>query len=116
RHLPCARARVCRQGCVAPEASAGVGAGVGVGVAEPPDDWLEQPVAAGFRVWQILFLCLASLLALVILLCCCVRFRIPRTKQEIEADFVRKRIARHFRRHLRAIDNADMDAMDLRQG
>jgi hypothetical protein len=51
----------------------------------------------------------------VIFLCCCVRFRIPRTKEEIEADYVRKKIARKFRRHLRLIQNADMDEMDLKR-
>ncbi|KAJ1521943.1 hypothetical protein ONE63_002274 [Megalurothrips usitatus] len=56
-----------------------------------------------------------ALCTLVIALCCCVRFRIPRTKQEIEADYVRKRITRKFQKQLRRIQNADMDDMDLKR-
>ncbi|XP_069695165.1 transmembrane inner ear expressed protein [Periplaneta americana] len=78
-------------------------------------EWLEQKVAAGFRVWQIIFLCIASLLALVILLCCCIRFRIPRTKQEIEADYVRKKLTKKFKKQLHVIQNSEMDDMDFKR-
>ncbi|XP_063238341.1 uncharacterized protein LOC134539920 [Bacillus rossius redtenbacheri] len=78
-------------------------------------DWLEQPLVGGFRTWHIMFLSFASLLALVVLLCCCLRFRIPRTKQEIEADYVRKKIARRFQKQLQSIANSDMDDMDLKK-
>mgnify|MGYP002716706112 CR=1 FL=1 len=50
-----------------------------------------------------------------IILCCCIRFRIPRTKQEIEADFIRKKITKKFRKRLRMIHNSDMDEMDLKR-
>lgn len=53
---------------------------------------------------------------LVIVLCCCFRFRIPRTKQDIEADYQRRRIARKFRERLACIHNSDMDDMDLHKG
>lgn len=55
------------------------------------------------------------IILLVIFLCCCIRIRIPRTKEEIEADYVRKKIAGKFRRHLRLIQNAEMDEMDLKR-
>lgn len=43
------------------------------------------------------------MLYLAIVLCCLFRCRIPRTKQEIEADFLRKRITESFRSHLEKI-------------
>lgn len=52
----------------------------------------------------------------VVLLCCCVNFRIPRTKQEIEADYIRKQIARKFRRRLHLIPDSEMDEIDLIKG
>lgn len=51
-----------------------------------------------------------------IMLCCCFRFRIPRTKQEIEADFQRRKIAKKFRDRLANIRNSEMDDMDLQKG
>lgn len=52
----------------------------------------------------------------VIFFCCCIKFRIPRTKQEIEADYIRKKITRKFKKQLKLIHNADMDEMDLKKG
>lgn len=52
----------------------------------------------------------------VVLMCCCVRFRIPRTKQEIEADFVRRKIATKFCKQLRLLSDTEMDDMDLLKG
>ena len=52
----------------------------------------------------------------VIFLCCCFRFRIPRTKQEIEADYLRKKLTKKFQKHLRVIQNSEMDNMDLKRG
>lgn len=49
------------------------------------------------------------------MICCCFRFRIPRTKQEIEADFQRRKIARKFRQKLAKIQNSEMDDMDLKK-
>lgn len=49
-------------------------------------------------------------------MCCCVRFRIPRTKQEIEADFVRRKIATKFGKQLRLLSDTEMDNMDLLKG
>ena len=52
----------------------------------------------------------------VIVLCCCVRIRIPRTKQEIEADFRRKQLSKRFKQELKRIRNSELDVMDLRRG
>lgn len=81
------------------------------------EQWLEKEAfIAGFRVWQLAGIVLSVLLSIVIGFCCCVRFRVPRTKQEIEADYIRKRITRSFRRELSKISNTEMDEMDLRKG
>lgn len=50
------------------------------------------------------------------MLCCCFRFRIPRTKQEIEADYQRRIIAKKFRERLAHIKNSEMDNMNLQKG
>jgi len=98
--------------------------------------WLESVVIAGFRVWHIIAAVLGVLLliseyiiavasvwtqfnriiAAVIMVCCCIRFRIPRTKQEIEADYQRKQITKKFREKLQQIKNSEMDDMDLQKG
>ena len=80
------------------------------------EEWLEDEALAGFRVWQLAGIVLAILLALIVALCCCIRFRIPRTKQDIEADYIRKKITKNFRKELSKISNTEMDEMDLRKG
>ncbi|XP_063701904.1 transmembrane inner ear expressed protein [Culicoides brevitarsis] len=82
---------------------------------EEPPQWLENEVSNGFRVWHILFLGCSGILSLVIMICCCFRFRIPRTKQEIEADFQRRKITKKFKKKLANIQNSEMDDMDLRK-
>ncbi|XP_029169039.1 transmembrane inner ear expressed protein [Nylanderia fulva] len=77
--------------------------------------WLEKEVFPGFRVWQLAGIVLSVLLSLVVGLCCCIRFRVPRTKQEIQADYIRKRITRSFRNELSKISNTEMDEMDLQK-
>lgn len=52
----------------------------------------------------------------MVLLCCCISFRIPRTKQEIEADYIRNQITRKFRKQLNLIQDSEMDEMDLFKG
>ncbi|XP_012270333.1 uncharacterized protein LOC105694357 [Orussus abietinus] len=79
------------------------------------EEWLEDEALAGFRVWQLAAIVLSVLLALIVALCCCIRFRVPRTKQEIEADYIRKKITRSFGKELTKIANNEMDEMDLRR-
>lgn len=52
----------------------------------------------------------------VVLFCCCIRIRVPRTKQEIEADYHRKKLAEKFRQRLKSINNQDLDTLDLERG
>ncbi|XP_044252433.1 uncharacterized protein LOC123003618 isoform X2 [Tribolium madens] len=42
-------------------------------------------------------------------------FRVPRTKQEIEGDYKRKKLAEKFQERLRLIQKQDMDILDLQQ-
>ncbi|CAL8074141.1 unnamed protein product [Orchesella dallaii] len=83
---------------------------------EEPDEWLEETVWYGLRMWHVIFMSIGTVLSFVILLCCCFKFRIPRTKQEIEGDYVRRRIMRKFRKRLKAIQNQELDEMDLKKG
>jgi hypothetical protein len=76
----------------------------------------EKELFLGIRVWQFVGIVLSVFLSIIIGLCCCIRFRVPRTKQEIEADYIRKKITRKFRRELSKISNKDMDEMDLQKG
>lgn len=77
---------------------------------------MEHETELGLRVWHLLFLGFGSVLAVVIMLCCCFRFRIPRTKQDIEADYHRKKLTRKFRERLDCMNNAEIDEMDLMKG
>jgi len=77
--------------------------------------WPEKEIL-GFRIWQLAGIALSVLLSIVIGLCCCIRFRVPRTKQEIEADYIRKKITKSFRNELSKISNTEMDEMDLQKG
>ncbi|KAI2810103.1 hypothetical protein BLOT_001259 [Blomia tropicalis] len=65
--------------------------------------WLETVVFGNFRIWHIMFSGIAVGTAVTVVLCCLFRCRIPRTKQEIEADFIRKKITDSFRSHLEKI-------------
>lgn len=83
---------------------------------ENPVQWLENEAISGFRIWQLAGIVLSILLSIVVGLCCCIRFRVPRTKQEIEADYIRKKITKSFRNELSKISNTEMDEMDLQKG
>ncbi|XP_071439043.1 uncharacterized protein [Hetaerina americana] len=49
-------------------------------------------------------------------LCCCIRFRIPRTKQEIESDWERREMAREFERRMKRIMGPEEGSkLDLRK-
>lgn len=83
---------------------------------EEPPQWLENTAIGVFRVWHIIFLGCGGFLGVIIMFCCCIRIRIPRTRQEIEADYQRRKIARKFRQKLAKIKNSEMDDMDLKRG
>lgn len=65
---------------------------------------------------SLLFILFAHFFHSVVMLCCCFRFRLPRTKQEIEADYQRRIIAKNFRDRLANIKNCEMDEMNLQKG
>ncbi|XP_028135305.1 transmembrane inner ear expressed protein isoform X1 [Diabrotica virgifera virgifera] len=77
--------------------------------------WIETAALESprFRIWHYIFFCFSAFTILVVLFCCCVKIRVPRTKQEIEADYCRKKLAEKFRERLKLIKNQDMDNMDL---
>ncbi|XP_059048717.1 uncharacterized protein LOC131843948 [Achroia grisella] len=77
-------------------------------------EWLEKRVLGELRLWQMMFLCLAGVTSITVMVCCCFRFRIPRTKQQIEADYQRRKITSKFRQQLETIQDAKMDAMSLK--
>ncbi|XP_023015560.2 uncharacterized protein isoform X1 [Leptinotarsa decemlineata] len=76
--------------------------------------WIETAIQGSrFRIWHYIFFCFSAFTIIVVLVCCCVKIRVPRTKQEIEADYCRKKLAEKFRVRLKLIQNQDMDALDL---
>ncbi|XP_070525825.1 uncharacterized protein [Cardiocondyla obscurior] len=77
------------------------------------DMGFEKEVWPGIHIVGIV---LFVLLGIIVVLCCCIRFRVPRTKQEIEADYIRKRITKNFRNELSKISNTEMNEMDLWKG
>uniref|UniRef100_A0AC35TNN9 Transmembrane inner ear n=1 Tax=Rhabditophanes sp. KR3021 TaxID=114890 RepID=A0AC35TNN9_9BILA len=55
---------------------------------------LDQYVAPGLRLWMLLALIFGVLIIMVVIVCCIMRFRIPRTKRQIEL-VAAKRKQRH---------------------
>ncbi|VDM62050.1 unnamed protein product [Angiostrongylus costaricensis] len=45
---------------------------------------LDQHVAPGLRLWMLIALVLGVLLIMIVLVCCFMRIRIPRTKRQID--------------------------------
>ncbi|CAH1100119.1 unnamed protein product [Psylliodes chrysocephalus] len=82
---------------------------------EENEIWIERaPIdSPRFRIWHYIFFCFSAFTVLMVLFCCCMKIRVPRTKQEIEADYCRKKLAEKFRQRLKLIKNQDMEAMDL---
>ncbi|XP_017785048.1 PREDICTED: transmembrane inner ear expressed protein isoform X2 [Nicrophorus vespilloides] len=85
---------------------------------EAAEPWIEKSAldGSGFRNWHLILISFSGFLTLVILVCCCVKIRIPRTKQEIEANYRRKKLVEKFRARIRLIRNQEMDEMDLKRG
>ncbi|CAM1326821.1 Uncharacterised protein g9322 [Pycnogonum litorale] len=78
-------------------------------------EWLEMDIVAGFRAWQVMFLCIAGLITLIMFFCCVTNGRIPRTKQQIDADYQRKKLAKKFRAQLNKIQCEEMDLAEAIQ-
>ncbi|XP_056629620.1 uncharacterized protein LOC130440471 [Diorhabda sublineata] len=77
--------------------------------------WIETAAleTPRFRIWHYIFFCFSAFTVFVVLFCCCIKIRVPRTKQEIEADYCRKKLAVKFRERLKLIKNQEMNNMDL---
>ncbi|XP_042233356.1 uncharacterized protein LOC121873721 isoform X1 [Homarus americanus] len=80
---------------------------------EVPRPWEEEEVWGSFRRWHVLLLTSLAGLSVTMFFCCVFKCRVPRTKQEIEANYIRRQLARKFRRQLNIINNSEMDEMDL---
>lgn len=52
---------------------------------------LDQYVAPGLRLWMLIGLVSGVLLVMIVLVCCFVRLRIPRTKRQIELRAAKRR-------------------------
>ncbi|XP_060522674.1 uncharacterized protein LOC132699796 [Cylas formicarius] len=81
------------------------------------EPWIERPAIEGskFRIWHLMFFSFCAFSFLVVVICCCVRIRIPRTKQEIEADYQRKKVANKFKKRLKHINDQVMESIDLKR-
>ncbi|KAG9509780.1 Chromodomain-helicase-DNA-binding protein 7, partial [Fragariocoptes setiger] len=75
----------------------------GVPTIPVPDQWLEVYIVGGFKVWHIIFILIAVIVIMIIVYCCFHRCRIPRTKQEIEADSMRSNLCKKFREYLQQL-------------
>lgn len=62
-------------------------------------------VTGGFKVWHIIFIIIAFIVTMTVVYCCFHRCRIPRTKQEIEADLMRTNMASKFSYYLLELPN-----------
>ncbi|XP_028966549.1 transmembrane inner ear expressed protein [Galendromus occidentalis] len=72
------------------------------------NDWLEKGVIAGFRVWQLIFMSGAGATVIIVVMCCFMKCRVPRTKQEIEADCLRRDLTAQFRKQLNKLPTEDL--------
>ncbi|KAL7072082.1 hypothetical protein ACQ4LE_008367 [Meloidogyne hapla] len=52
---------------------------------------LDQYVAPGLRLWMLIGLVSSVLLTMIVIVCCFVRLRIPRTKRQIELRAAKRR-------------------------
>lgn len=64
---------------------------------DPPDGTyigadMEYVVIGPFRIWHIGGMVIGLIMAIIICVCCCKDIRIPRTKQEIEANHQRRKL------------------------
>ncbi|XP_074602539.1 uncharacterized protein LOC141856171 [Brevipalpus obovatus] len=77
------------------------------------DAYLERPIIGVIKLWHLLFIGVTITIVAVIVLCCIMRCRVPRTKQEIEADGVRKKVTKQFRAHLNKIPIEGMELIKV---
>lgn len=73
---------------------------------------MESNIVGAIKVWHVLMIIIALIIIATVVLCCFMRCRIPRTKQEIEADTVRKKVTKQFRKHLNKIPIEGMELVN----
>jgi len=57
-----------------------------------PSSALDKYVAPGLRLWMLIALVFSILTVMVVIVCCFIRIRIPRTKRQIELIAARRRM------------------------
>lgn len=57
-----------------------------------PASTLDRYVAPGLRLWMLIALVCSILLVMVVIVCCFIRIRIPRTKRQIELIAARRKM------------------------
>ncbi|XP_053213627.1 uncharacterized protein LOC128396989 [Panonychus citri] len=77
------------------------------------DAFLEQPLFSTVKVWHLVMILMLIGIIATIVACCIMRCRIPRTKQEIEADAIRKKVTKQFRAHLNKIPIEGMELIGV---
>uniref|UniRef100_T1JS09 Transmembrane inner ear expressed protein n=2 Tax=Tetranychus urticae TaxID=32264 RepID=T1JS09_TETUR len=77
------------------------------------DAFLEKPLFGVFKVWHLVMIGMLIAIIATIVACCIMRCRIPRTKQEIEADAIRKKVTKQFRAHLNKIPIEGMELIKV---
>nr|KAG5698770.1 hypothetical protein BaRGS_032189 [Batillaria attramentaria] len=55
-------------------------------------DGVEEEVLGPLRIWHIVFIVGLVLIIVMTIVCCCVDFRIPRTRQEIDEAYKKRRM------------------------
>ncbi|GMT19381.1 hypothetical protein PFISCL1PPCAC_10678, partial [Pristionchus fissidentatus] len=61
---------------------------------EQTDSALDQFVAPGLRLWMLIALVSGVLLIMVVIVCCFMRIRIPRTKRQIDLIAAKRKMRR----------------------
>ena len=57
-----------------------------------PSSALDRYVAPGLRLWMLIVLVLSILTVMIVIVCCFIRIRIPRTKRQIELIAAKRRM------------------------
>ncbi|CAG5116744.1 unnamed protein product, partial [Candidula unifasciata] len=57
---------------------------------------IETEVLGPLRIWHIIGISLTILSSAVFMLCCCCNFRVPRTRQQIEENYLKRKINKRY--------------------
>ena len=78
------------------------------------DSWLESPLLGELKLWHVAILSSGLAIALLSVICCLFKVRIPRTKSEIEANHKRKDLLNQFNTKMRVMNSEELDDMNYR--